>query len=142
MRKELRKKIVNVAVYIANDGNLFDNEIECLKYEESIAKEKLVVNTKNLLVEKLCHMPCDGIERYERNIFDWYKINNKQELALINELYNSDLEIHSFPEYVCIEHSDTDVLDGFVSTLQECEDYVKQFFKAFDKKVIVKDIEK
>lgn len=128
-KTEIRE--VSIKSYIAKDGKEFTSERECRDYEERMEREEACNSIKDLLVydDTVAKIPCDGGENYENHVWEWYKVENQEQLNRLNVFFNTCAAVEIFPEYVCIEHYDDD--EGYSQTLTNCIDYVKRFFKDF-----------
>lgn len=131
MRIEEKTETVTVTkrTYISNDDQPFDSESECLNHEKHVAIEKILKEIEPLYVYKDDYVPCNGGENQENHLYSWFKVNNQEELDKINEVFNTDAIIESFPEYINIERYDETDFDGYWATLTGCKEYVEKFFR-------------
>ena len=129
-KKETRE--VEIKTYIAKDGKEFMSGQDCLKYEMRLDKEEARKDIADLLVydNTVAKIPCDGGENYESHVWEWYKVENQEQLNRLNVFFNTAARAEVFPEFVCIEHYEGDD-EGYSQTLTNCIDYVKRFFKDF-----------
>lgn len=131
IKKETRE--INVRTYIAEDGTEFTSEVDCRKYEAKIQREIEYLQVLNLLVHdnETSKIPCDGGENYENHIWEWYKVSNTEDLQRLNKFFNTDAQVTTYPEFICIERGYDDEHEGYSQTLSNCVDYVKDFFNDF-----------
>ncbi len=140
MKMIKKVKMVEQAVitYLSNDGKEFDTMDKCKQHEEEMNK------INKLLIHEDGYIPCDGLDSSENYVYSWYKVENEDQLNMINDYYNTDEQAIKFPEYVCIiKHEDFYTQDFYHTTLKNCKEYVLNFFlNGFGIKVTFEEVAK
>lgn len=110
IKTEKRTVEIEETIYIAEDGKEFSSEKECIEYEEELKVKELKAIVDKLEVAKFHELyPLDtcGLCIGENKEYNWYKVNNNNELNTLERYYNKGetyLEQERFPEIVCVEH--------------------------------------
>ena len=142
MEKITIKKEIEVTKFIANDGEEFGNQWACKAHEWDIHdKENMPESAEAFKLKVLNgYPPCDGSENWESHNYEWFKVNNVEELTLVRETFQitetKTTKCDSFPEYICIEHDDT-YYQCFGQTLSRCIEYVKELLGKLGFDVII-----
>jgi len=140
--KEVSTTVTKIeTIYIADDGTQFINKSECERHEYKIKKENEHKEIENLMVYEDDYVPCNGAENSEHHIYKWFKVENEAELKQLEEVFGVETRCNKFPEFINIEMYNEDDKNCYSETLTRCEEYVKKFFKAFGKEVIITDTE-
>lgn len=95
----------DLEVYIANDGEEFENETECIFYENNLEKERKINAAEKLRIpnlDELTPLSVNGLVD-ENNTFRWYKVKNEDEFNILNMAYLNDLQPDNYPEIICVE---------------------------------------
>lgn len=144
MRKEVRERqrIVRESVYIAEDGKEFDNIADCRRYEENLNRKVVFdyIDNTYRVPELDDQIPIDSDASFsEFSIYRWYKVNNKEELAKIEEAYGEPVHNSdnlTYPTYICVETEDEEYNgQPYFYTLDEAMRVTRAFFKNFGWKV-------
>ena len=111
-RKELVEKYVPQYVeeerefYVADDGNEFETERECIFYESNLEKERKIKAAEKLRLhnyDDVLPLSTDGCVN-ENNIFRWYKVKNEDDFNILNAAYKEALtRPEKYPEIICVE---------------------------------------
>lgn len=145
--KEIIKK-----TYEAFDGKIFVNKKDCEKYEDRKRREadQAHEDYKRLFEMKVNEVIplCEHTLNFESWYFNWFKVNNKEDLELINRHIKEEiLEVHHFPSYVCIEssidiwnHSNRKMnhIGEYGATFEKCIVDAKYFFNEFGYDIEIK----
>lgn len=138
---ELKTKTFEEVTYIAKDGQTFADEDACLKHERDLTLAEKLDQLEHLLVRTkedsrwVEDAPCNGDENMAHHIYTWYRVENKEQADLIDEVFYTDLSLTNYPEIVCIERNDDSDYDGYSCTLSGCKKNVEQLFSKFGYKV-------
>lgn len=134
--KEIPRTVYD-RVYVAKDGKEFKSMEECETYEitiDDILKRKKEVEkaVKKLEIKNMegsCWITTDGHYVSEMADFNWYKVNNEDDLELLEEYLDEAIYIGrqiNYPDIVCIEYWDGEYNYAFVSDMiKEVKDYFK-----------------
>lgn len=142
--KEILRTVYD-RVYVAKDGKEFKSMEECEAYEITIddilKRKKEVEKAVNKLeiknMEGSCWITTDGHYVSEMANFNWYKVNNEDDLELLEEYLDEAIYIGrqiNYPDIVCIEDWDGEYNYVFVSDMIE---EVKDYFKDLGYKVTI-----
>lgn len=142
MKKEIREeeRVVKdkYTVYIAENGKEFNDERDCMRYEN-----ELRVRENNNKVDKYRDRDLDDMIpiHYDDsfssfNSYIWFKLNNKEEFTDLDEVFESRCdEPKSYPSYICIEcegnYEDRGWDTDYSYTLDESMKITKEYFKNF-----------
>ena len=127
--KKLIERVVDT--YIAVDGKEFDNKKACMDYEFELEVGKIMEEVKKFQFIDDGYVPCDGQENMESHFYEWYKVENAEQLEQLQNLYDGVPCVENFPEYICCERYDETDYDVYAQTLTGCKEYVKLFFDKF-----------
>ena len=134
--KEIPRTVYD-RVYVAQDGREFKTMEECEAYEISIddilkRKKEVEKAVKKLEIKNMegsCWITTDGHYVSEMADFNWYKVNNEDDLELLEEYFDEAIYIGrqiNYPDIVCIEKWDDEYNYAFVSDMiEEVKDYFK-----------------
>ena len=137
MRIKEIPRTVYERVYVAKDGKEFKSMEEREAYEITIddilKRKKEVEKAVNKLeiknMEGSCWITTDGHYVSEMANFNWYKVNNEDDLELLEEYLDEAIYIGrqiNYPDIVCIENWDGEYNYVFVSDMiKEVKDYFK-----------------
>lgn len=142
--KEIPRTVYD-RVYVAKDGREFKSMEECETYEISIddilkRKKEVEKAVKKLEIKNMegsCWITTDGHYVSEMADFNWYKVNNEDDLELLEEYLDEAIYICrqiNYPDIVCIEDWDGEYIYAFVSDMIE---EVKDYFKDLGYKVTI-----
>ena len=135
MRRTYRT--VQKEIWIANNGREFDNEADCIKYEDELDSIKGILDEMEVAKDVIPH----GFSTYDDIHYTWYKVATPEEVEVINKEINVDWcsldDIKSFPEYVCVE-TDYDGERFSETTLTKLMEEYVQFLKIFGVEVTYK----
>lgn len=129
MKEIVEKKMVEITEikYVSDDNLEFNSASACVEHESKLKRDAEIKIAEKLLVLK-DYPPCDGGENYESHSYKWYKLNNVEDLDLVNRIYGVGFEIVSFPEFVCVECYEDGDNDAYGNTLSNCKNYVRTLF--------------
>ena len=138
-------RIVYDRVYVAQDGREFKTMEECEAYEISIddilkRKKEVEKAVKKLEIKEIfdhCWIRTDRCFISDNSAFAWYKLNNEDDLELLEEYFDEAIYIGrqiNYPDIVCIEQWDDGYNYAFVSDMIE---EVKDYFKDLGYKVMI-----
>lgn len=133
MKTEQREetRVVTTTVYIADDGTEFIAERECRRHETLQKRLSLLDKLKDIEHAASNCPPTDGYEFCENYYFDWYKPKTKEEIDVLNEVYDEiDLKEDCLNKWICIEHEneveDDCYSSNYTSTLDDSMNYVER----------------
>lgn len=142
--------MLEIKVYEAVDGTKFNTKEACMEYETELSRknkeddERIAEVKKD--AEKLREMvlPDDFIPLNEHYLdpdnwyFTWFKVNNDEELMLIDKYVSDTVFDLKYPTYVCVESESEFFSDdgdinggGYIITLNSNIAEAKWFFKQF-----------
>jgi len=145
-KKEMRE--VETTIYVACDGMEFISREECIKYEREWFNQNLLEKLEKI---ETCdalddYMPFDGREHQENNTFRWYRPKNKEEIAILQEIYNPSsifaLSEDFINQWICIESEWADLPDpgeSWVYTLDDCIEYMSRSLKRLGYLIEIKE---
>lgn len=101
-----------VTRYVADDGTEFETERECRQYEGAQKFQKDMEKVNRLRIYNYDdHIPLHADACYsDCSVYRWYKVNNEEELAEVEEAYGEPTKIKQFPTIVCMEREDEDYI--------------------------------
>jgi len=139
--KKIEKKY---EVYVAKDGANFSTEDACVKYElqleEKEKQKKKIEAAEKLRIENLDEqMPLssDGLVN-EDNTFRWYRLQNRNDFAILNEAYRFSLrEPETYPEILCVETCGHEAYmdDAYSYDITTCKKITEEFWEKLGFKV-------
>lgn len=108
MRVETRQQEVVVkeqTVYVADDGTEFKNRWECERYEHEQIYKQLLKNLQQC--EDLKWFPnFDGQEYPEHHDYKWYFVRNKDDVDILNRVYENLIDEYSIGKWICVEEDE------------------------------------
>lgn len=130
MRTEIKKRVIEETVYIANDGKEFSNETLCLLYENTLKDGDTVLIEKFEIKDARNLIPYEEYTNYDSYDYFWYRINTKEERILLEKYYQLKI-VCNIPATICIEagndgdcyYYDFDSMINEMSNLLRCFDY-------------------
>lgn len=131
MKVKESKQVIETIVktYIAEDGQEFQSESKCIEHDLQLKFENSFKKIEPLMVHEDNYVPCNGGENYESHLYRWFKVENQEQLDLINNFYNTDIKVNTFPEHICVEQYEEMNYDCYGTTLTACKEYVIKFFE-------------
>ena len=130
---------VDVAVYISDDGKIFENKKECLEYEaeqmETVVKELRIDKLNNILPLNTNGFP------NENSSYSWYVVKNLKDIENIEKYYQAKDKDIVMPttikknvsvgsaEIICVE--DDGWTDVYIYSLFSIMGEAKEFFDKF-----------
>ena len=127
-------RTIKVEKYVASDGKVFEDRLECEEYEKYALAKTEYEKIKHLRVSELDDLiPLNFDASYsEWSHYEWYKVENDSQLDAIETYYDVSISSQNYPTYICVETED-DERNGtpYVTTLQDCIDISKAFFDRF-----------
>lgn len=103
MRTEIKKRVIEEPVYIADDGKEFDNKTLCMLHDKKLLKDGTAVLIEKFEIKEArdCipygeYTNCDSYDYY------WYKINTNEERMLLESFYDTTITC-GIPATICIE---------------------------------------
>lgn len=131
MVRTTEKRMVekDVSVYIALDGEKFDNERECSDYEKAIIF--------NLLDKELERIPelddvvplCYDDNPNNESDFRWYRVKNEDDIHSCNKVLDNYGKLIDKPGIIAIEKNVYGEL--YIFFYADCINAAKDFFKHF-----------
>ena len=124
--KEMKE--ITTVQYVAEDGRVFANASDCDKYERNMQSFKrtdfLITETSKFRINAAeDYRPFNGGENHDHNVWFWFKVENRNQLNLLNELYGTRINVSLFPEFICMEYQDENY---FPATLSDSMRYVEE----------------
>lgn len=148
MRVETKKEMreVEVRVYYSDDGEQFDTEYDCRRYEEDLKRESKLDKLEPYIAKKLeDQIPLHADDYYSSSMYyTWFKANNKEEYETICDLLdkrfgepNGFSGPDAYPYYFCVEteREFEGEFEDYYTTLDMCKNAAKNFFDRFGIKV-------
>lgn len=128
-------------IFVADDGQEFATEYECVAYEGRLKRNEEMVALK----EKLCKIEKIYSEKKSDIIpigldlvidsykHDWYVLKDDEEKAVIEKLYGTEINCASYPIIIAVETlaDDEDYYFGdeaYIYKLEDSISYAKKFF--------------
>lgn len=143
INKEIKMVKQEVTTYIAEDGQVFSTEFDCLKHEEELEKKRRIEEAEKLRIEKLDNMipiNYDGLPN-DNNCFNWYKLNTKEDFETLIEAYrNGNLEEpENFPALYCVETCGYEPYEdeSYSYDLVTCKTCTEKFWETLGYKVVL-----
>jgi len=143
INKEIKMVKQEVTTYIAEDGQVFSTEFDCLKHEEELEKKRRIEEAEKLRIEKLDNMipiNYDGLPN-DNNCFNWYKLNTKEDFETLIEAYrNGNLEEpENFPTLYCVETCGYEPYEdeSYSYDLVTCKTCTEKFWETLGYKVVL-----
>lgn len=143
INKEIKMVKQEVTTYIAEDGQVFSTEFDCLKHEEELEKKRRIEEAEKLRIEKLDNMipiNYDGLPN-DYNCFNWYKLNTKEDFETLIEAYrNGNLEEpENFPTLYCVETCGYEPYEdeSYSYDLVTCKTCTEKFWETLGYKVVL-----
>ena len=102
MRTEIKKRVIEEPVYIADDGKEFDNETLCILYENTLKDKDTVLIEKIEIEDARNLIPYEEYTNCDSYDYFWYRINTKEERILLEKFYGLQI-ICNIPAIICVE---------------------------------------
>lgn len=142
---------VDRTIYIAEDGQEFNDYYQCDKHEKNLLREKQLEALKSIEYKESMDdvTPLDGGEYYESHDYRWYRPKNIEEIELLNDVFkveDSDtLTEVDIGEWICFESYDISSCDAestYISLLSDSIRQIKWFLEQFGYEISIKENEK
>lgn len=142
-RKEMKEVLIDI--FIADDGTEFKDINECSEYENDLKNEKLEKKFEKFEIKELSGVPpLDTKASYIEgdNDFKWFKVNNKEDVDLIDEVYRDGaVEPKQYPDVICVEYREQGCCcEGWSYFLSEMKEETIEFWKKFGLKVNFEEV--
>ena len=140
---------VDRMIYIAKDGQEFDDYRACELHEKNLlrAKQEEALQSIEHKADMNDVSPLDGGEYYESHDYRWFRPKNMEEINLLNIFFRLEFDPlieFDIGEWICVENYDISRMDepSWTSRLKANIHHIKWFLEQFGYEVSIKESKK
>ena len=146
MKIKEEKRIIEqtICTFVAENGEEFDSQYECMKYEKEQEKKAAIEAAEKLRMPELDDKLPLSYDVNENNSFRWYRVENEEAFDTVNKAYANSLQAPShYPEIMCVETVGYEPYedDGYSCTLTDLKATTEEFWQIMGFKVTLEPLQ-